>query len=461
MTTGKRDVVGPLVRSCLLFGSSCTDRVVRVGLSEPLLSVSVNPIGVVVGNRVVGCNVRWGAGGRVKRHHRRPTVNRNDSDSEQQSITPATPELAGVKAGEQQAIVSQQPEEVAALASTPVSPFPELALWSLTLDGGCPGAAAEEQGHRSPGATLVAGLRGVVKGLTGRPRERAITARSHPILTARVRMLSRWIETAGEMTRAGTKEQVRALLVKFLCEEMGAASVRFVPKGISGSLLGSMTLDLGRDGRRDGDCAEIHMKEGMEWGRAEWALARRAADFADAVMAMLTRLDDIERQSLTDPLTQLYNRRSLDRLMEREVLLSSRHQTPLSVVVMDIDHFKQVNDTLGHAAGDQLLRHVAWALTQTLRRSDLAFRVGGDEFVLLLPQTSLKNAIAVVDKVRRRVAEAAGASEPAVQAATLSIGVAQLWSGATAMQVLRAADEAMYQAKRESRDCVRAYRQAA
>src|SRR6516225_280179 len=104
---------------------------------------------------------------------------------------------------------------------------------------------------------------------------------------------------------------------------------------------------------------------------------------------------------MTDPLTGLYNRRSLDSLLQREVALAERHHTALSLVMIDMDKFKQVNDTHGHAAGDHMLKAFADCVRITLRKTDLAFRYGGDEFVIALPQTPLAQAQQVVQKLRQ------------------------------------------------------------
>lgn len=280
------------------------------------------------------------------------------------------------------------------------------------------------------------------------------------VLRGRVRAMSRWIETAGDMARVSTEEDARGMLVQFLREEMGVARVKYVPTALAGSLTGRMTLWLPSANGGGGEAVELTMEEGTTWGRAEEALARRAADMTDAVIASLSRLRDAQTQSMTDALTGLYNRRSLDRMLEREVLLATRHGMPLSVVAVDVDHFKSINDAFGHATGDAILKLVAEVLTGTLRRSDLAFRPGGDEFVVLLPQTGVGNALGAMEKVRRGLAEAQlpGVN---VRRPTISVGVAELWRGATAMELLHAADEALYSAKRESRNCVRAYRAAA
>lgn len=290
---------------------------------------------------------------------------------------------------------------------------------------------------------------------------RAPARREVSLLTGRIRTLARWVETSAEMLRTTSGEEVRSLFSRFLREELGVATVKFVPKALAGSLLGRITLELPNAlGNGLGESVELTLHEHSRWDRSAQAMAERAAEMTDAVLVSLARLEDIRTQSLTDDLTGLYNRRSLDRMLEREVLLAVRHHVPFSVVAIDIDFFKKVNDTQGHAAGDILLRHVANSITTTLRRSDLAFRPGGDEFVVLLPQTNLSQALAAMEKIRQALANT---PVPAGVAAipTLSIGVAESWPTATAMELLHAADAALYAAKREARNCVRVHRAAA
>lgn len=280
------------------------------------------------------------------------------------------------------------------------------------------------------------------------------TRRGAVRLGVRVRMLARWVETSAEIVRAQNEEQVRGLLARFLRDELACDVVRFIPTGLGEAGSAHQTLELPSVSEQ----VIITLNAGATWSRAEATLARNAAAMTDAVLSMLVRLKDAQTQSLTDSLTGLYNRRSLERLLEREVLLASRHQVPLSVVALDIDHFKQINDFHGHQTGDEVLKLVASTITATLRRSDLSFRHGGDEFVLLLPQTSANNAVATMEKLRRSIAAVVRKDVPTP---TLSIGVAEFWRGATPNQLLRAADEALYAAKRESRNCVRSYRMAA
>jgi len=165
---------------------------------------------------------------------------------------------------------------------------------------------------------------------------------------------------------------------------------------------------------------------------------------------------------MTDPLTGLYNRRSMESLMEREVALAERHQRPLSLVMIDLDKFKEVNDAHGHAAGDHLLRSFADCVRITLRKTDLAFRYGGDEFAIALPQTPIGQAQQVVQKLRQAFAAVDFSSAIARldHQPTLSIGLAErnaAWNLLTLSSLISAADQALYDAKAANRNCVRTY----
>jgi diguanylate cyclase (GGDEF)-like protein len=178
----------------------------------------------------------------------------------------------------------------------------------------------------------------------------------------------------------------------------------------------------------------------------------------DEAMRELARkdeeLDSARRESLCDPLTGLYNRRAADVLLGREIALANRHTLPLCMAVLDVDRFKQVNDTFGHAFGDKTLVSVAEAIRQSLRKTDLAFRMGGDEFVVALPQTNLASAAIAMEKLRSTLT-ASWSGHPSEFSPTLSIGLVQQSATTRSWQtLLESADEALYCGKRRSRDCV-------
>lgn len=168
-----------------------------------------------------------------------------------------------------------------------------------------------------------------------------------------------------------------------------------------------------------------------------------------------------EHLALTDPLTGIANRRGLLELAEREIKLAIRHRRPLAVVMLDLDHFKRVNDTYGHAEGDRVLGSIVSAAQKEIRDTDLFGRVGGEEFLLILPDTTADAAVAVAERVRMRIAEEVTVGVPP-EPVTASLGVAWLTATTRDLEALEsAADAALYTAKRNGRNRVATHRAAA
>jgi diguanylate cyclase (GGDEF)-like protein len=174
--------------------------------------------------------------------------------------------------------------------------------------------------------------------------------------------------------------------------------------------------------------------------------------------------NQIEQAAVTDELTGLFNRRGFFQLGEREFERASRFSRPLAAVMFDIDHFKRINDTYGHSAGDQVLRALADCFRQNTRGIDVAGRYGGEEFTLL-PETILFGAIQIAERLRQSIEELAipiapvGGNSPAVPVhITVSIGVAELLSDVSSLAVLlERADHALYHAKDSGRNRVVAW----
>ena len=158
-----------------------------------------------------------------------------------------------------------------------------------------------------------------------------------------------------------------------------------------------------------------------------------------------------DRLARVDALTGLANRRGAEEAMNRMVSRANRDGSPLSVAVLDVDHFKRVNDTFGHAAGDEVLRALALVLQRTVREGDLAGRWGGEEFLALLPTAALDGAKIVAERVRVGVENAA---LPGIGRVTISAGVAQLRPNEKALDLVGRADEALYRAKMQGRNRV-------
>jgi diguanylate cyclase (GGDEF)-like protein len=165
-------------------------------------------------------------------------------------------------------------------------------------------------------------------------------------------------------------------------------------------------------------------------------------------------LKRVEEMAATDPLTGLYNRRHFSRVLDQLFAESQRYEKDLSCVMIDLDGYKQLNDTYGHQVGDQLLVMAGKVITANLRRSDVAARYGGDEFVLLLPQTTAEEAAAVAQRIRDEFFQASAAVLKRNRGATMSIGVGSLGVSRPALadQLVAKADAALYRAKDAGRD---------
>ena len=152
-------------------------------------------------------------------------------------------------------------------------------------------------------------------------------------------------------------------------------------------------------------------------------------------------------QSLTCPLTQLGNKKAYHQSVVREVEFATRHSTPFSLVVIDVDNFKKINDSFGHQAGDHVLAIIGKLMEKTNRNSDMSFRVGGEEFVMLLSNTSKDGAIEVANRLRQIVKETDFTFQGSSFPVTLSMGLANLSEGDTSDRLFARADQALYQAK--------------
>lgn len=159
--------------------------------------------------------------------------------------------------------------------------------------------------------------------------------------------------------------------------------------------------------------------------------------------------------SLTDPLTGLYNRRNLDNNLEREFLRAKRYKNDLSIAVIDIDFFKKINDTYGHLCGDYVLREVAYMIIETLRKTDIAFRYGGEEFVTILTETPLEKAVIPLERLRQKIESYPFKYNGAEFQVTVSIGASSTEKEFnSASEFLDSADKALYSAKGHGRNRV-------
>jgi diguanylate cyclase (GGDEF)-like protein len=172
-----------------------------------------------------------------------------------------------------------------------------------------------------------------------------------------------------------------------------------------------------------------------------------------ATEGMQHALRDLHEQTIRDPLTSLYNRRFLQDYLPRELIRARRERAPLAVIMMDLDHFKRLNDRAGHQAGDQVLVETGALLKRHVRGSDIACRYGGEEFAVVLPRTTLESALRRGEEICSAVR-----GEHRLRGVTASLGVALCPAhGTDGEALLRAADKALYEAKRAGRNQVRIF----
>ena len=164
--------------------------------------------------------------------------------------------------------------------------------------------------------------------------------------------------------------------------------------------------------------------------------------------------EELRLQSITDTLTELYNRRHFHSLARNESERALRNHVPFSILLMDVDRFKQYNDTFGHDEGDKVLRALGEEIRKNFRTMDTGFRHGGEEFLVLLPETTAEAALIPAERLRRRFSEIPFLPHPDEEPrkVTLSIGVAEYRPGITIDDLVRSADRAMYAAKNAGRN---------
>ena len=202
----------------------------------------------------------------------------------------------------------------------------------------------------------------------------------------------------------------------------------------------------------------LHLQstESDNFDEANKQLCQTAADSVALALANLRLRESLRQQSIHDPLTGLFNRRYLEVSLERELRRAIRYQSSIALIMIDIDDFKRFNDSFGHATGDLLLRELGALLKRSIRGGDIACRYGGEEFLLLLPDTSLETAQQRAEQLRQSAKELhLPNQERLVGPISLSLGVATFpQHGSTTETLLQFVDNALYRAKHEGRDRV-------
>jgi len=217
------------------------------------------------------------------------------------------------------------------------------------------------------------------------------------------------------------------------------------PMMAQGETLGILYLDTGTDSAQS---------IGRPLTEAQERTVKTLTEHLALAVANLNLRETLRTQSIRDPLTGLFNRRYMEESLEREFRRASRKQSPLVVLMVDIDHFKRFNDSSGHEAGDAVLRELARLLQTQLRAEDIASRYGGEEFMLILPEITIATASECAERLRRAVQtmqiQLYGQT---IEGIRLSIGLASYPEhGGTVEAVVRAADRALYRAKENGRD---------
>jgi diguanylate cyclase (GGDEF)-like protein len=250
-----------------------------------------------------------------------------------------------------------------------------------------------------------------------------------------IELFSRQIQ--GIVPHAGLAFENKALALSFVVGHPERCGVSY-QLDIAGETLGQLTVTRKRKFERE----EISLLEHLLCCLV-YPL-RNALLYRSAVAA-----------ALRDPLTGVSNRAALNAVLARETELSRRHGSPLSLIALDLDHFKEINDRHGHLAGDQVLKSVAAAITECIRSSDILFRYGGEEFLVLLSNTARQGALMLAERIRRSIEDhECHYGEHRIRVTT-SLGVACYAKGETGEHLFRKADTALYEAKAAGRNCVK------
>lgn len=185
-------------------------------------------------------------------------------------------------------------------------------------------------------------------------------------------------------------------------------------------------------------------------------MRRRVQQAEYEVERLMAELSQASEMVRVDPLTGALNRKGMEEALQREVARTRRHEAPLSIALLDIDNFKQINDSLGHRAGDQALQHLAAVTRETIRPQDTLVRYGGEEFVILLPDTGMDDAIKAMERVQRELTRRYFLNDNNKLLITFSAGISMLGTEEDPSEAIRRADQAMYLAKRAGKNRVMA-----
>lgn len=223
---------------------------------------------------------------------------------------------------------------------------------------------------------------------------------------------------------------------------------------------------MNRNGKMEINCIIFPMKKRYEYEQLILAAKKMAEESNRCKTKAISDLEQVQKElkskqkelleinqtlkrlAITDELTGLNNRRSYKKALSQNLSLYKRTTNPFSLLMIDIDYFKKINDTYGHLIGDQILKELARILVDELREQDISFRYGGEEFAVILPNTNINDSIFIAEKVRRSVEYA----EWQVPSVTISIGIATTKIGDTIKTIQTRADKALYESKNNGRN---------
>ncbi len=259
--------------------------------------------------------------------------------------------------------------------------------------------------------------------------------------------LSDRIDTVGSQVM-GEIEQVMAMI------DAAAGSANSYTESLA-----DMSEKIGNSKDREGLRAivETLVQTAKEMEVSNQKLEERLNASKQEITELQENLEAVRTESLTDPLTQLANRKFFDTSLEHAIADARAKNEPLSLMMTDIDHFKNFNDSFGHLTGDQVLRLVAMSVKQNVKGQDTAARYGGEEFAIILPNTVLRSAITVADHIRRAVMTKElmkRSTGEHLGRVTISIGVATLRKGDSIQTLIERTDTCLYAAKRHGRNRV-------
>lgn len=307
-------------------------------------------------------------------------------------------------------------------------------------------------------------LRSYVEGAPAARRETARLrdlTKEHPEQSTHVMVIDReltrylgWLERIVELQRSGERAQARALIA----QGNGQLSIDAIITEINAI---EAYERRGQDYRMAQATQRARVNEIYQYALSAIGLLLLAVSCLAAVALRQTMnaeqqvRNELRRRAMTDDLTGLANRRETIASLERATASALRHDRPLALAILDIDHFKNVNDTHGHPVGDAVIRQVALTASEVMRGQDTVGRLGGEEFAIVLPDCSAQDALAACERLRVAIRETDLELETGHRVfVTLSVGIAVLGKGDTATDMIARADAALYDAKHGGRDRV-------